>query len=301
MTLSMWRIAVLSLCVLAVTAGCKEGDETPEDDRTSATPAAGPAAAPAHGPTFDPAGSDPRAIEIADRVLVALGGEAAWAGTRNLVFTFAVARGDTELTRRTHYWDRTTGRHRIEYTDRDQRSFVVIHTMGSTIGDTTASAVLAAAGGAPVSDPAELRGLKERAHAMWVNDGYWLLMPYKLKDPGVHLAYDGEKTEDGRTWDVIHLRFDQVGLTPGDQYWAYVNRDTGLLERWAFRLESMPPDAEPKAFDWMNWRRYGGILLSDAKVAVGGNQRIFFPDLAVFDELPASVFTSTAAQTLPAL
>jgi hypothetical protein len=51
----------------------------------------------------------------------------------------------------------------------------------------------------------------------------------------------------------------------------------------------------------MNWRRYGGILLSDAKVAVGGNQRIFFPELAVFAELPASVFTSTAAQTLPAL
>ncbi len=281
--------------MLAALIGCGSPGDRAGDETRPAAGADSTAAAPA--PAFDPAGSDPRAVEVADRVMAGLGGEAAWAGTRSLVFTFAVARGDTELTRRAHYWDRTTGRHRVEYRDRDQRSFVVIHT----IGDTTLSAVQAAVGGTPISDRDELRGLQEVAHAMWVNDGYWLLMPYKLKDPGVHLAHEGEKGEDGRTWEVIRLSFDQVGLTPGDQYWAYVNRATGLMERWAFRLESMPPDAEPKAFDWMNWRQYGGILLADAKVAVGGNQRIFYPVLAVAGELPVGTFTSTAPVVLPAL
>jgi hypothetical protein len=293
-------IAPLAIgATLLVLAGCGGKDDVPpRDERGEAPAAAAPApAAAAPAAAFDPAGSDPQAIAVADRVLLNLGGEAAWAGTRSLVFTFAVARGDTEFMRRTHYWDRATGRHRVEFADREQRAFVVIHT----IGDTTVSAVLAAAAGAPVTDPAELRALREHAHAMWVNDGYWLLMPYKLKDPGVHLAYEGEKSEGGTTWEVIRLSFDRVGLTPGDQYWAYMNRATGLVERWAFRLESMPPDAEPKAFDWMNWRRYGGILLADARVAVGGNQRIFFPDLAVAGELPAGTFTSTAPVALPAL
>lgn len=280
-------------CVLVAIAGCGGGGERRDARRADSAGTVAPPG-PAAG-AFDPAGSDPQAIAIADRMLATLGGEEAWAAARNLVFTFAVARGDTELARRTHYWERATGRHRVEYTDRDQRSVVVIHSLGDS------ALALAAIGGQPVTDPAAQRDLKERAHAMWVNDTYWLLMPYKLKDPGVHLAYEGEQSADGRMWDVIHLRFDHVGLTPGDHYWAYVNRETGLLERWAFRLESMPPGAEPKAFDWMNWRRYGRILLSDARVAVDGNQRIFFPDLAVFDELPASVFTSTAAVVLPAL
>ncbi len=288
-----WRMAVLTLALgsaVIALATCGGGEQSP--GARSGREAAPPEGAPA---TFDPSASDEAAIVTADRLLSALGGAEAWAATRNLVFTFAVARGDTELTRRTHFWDRVSGRHRVEGIDRNQNAFVVIHNLADS------TLMLATVGGEPVEEPERRALIREHAQAMWVNDTYWLLMPYKLKDPGVHLAYEGTKSEGDRTWDVIHMRFDRVGLTPGDQYWAYVNRETGLMDRWAFRLESMPPDAEPRQFDWMNWRRYGRILLSDAKVAVGGEQRIFFPRLAVFDELPESVFTSTEPQSLPAL
>ena len=37
------------------------------------------------------------------------------------------------------------------------------------------------------------------AYGTWVNDTYWLLMPYKMKDPGVMLAHDGEPKEGNAT------------------------------------------------------------------------------------------------------
>ena len=39
----------------------------------------------------------------------------------------------------------------------------------------------------------------ELGHRTWINDSYWMFMPYKLLDPGVTLAYAGERAlEDGR-------------------------------------------------------------------------------------------------------
>ena len=54
---------------------------------------------------------------------------------------------------------------------------------------------------------AKPRSSLERAYGAWVNDTYWLLMPYKLRDPGVNLAYDGEETLDGQTYDKLLLTF----------------------------------------------------------------------------------------------
>ena len=56
-----------------------------------------------------PPGSDPRAIEIAGRVMEALGGECAWNNTHLLRFTFAVERGGKAVFERTHTWDKWTG------------------------------------------------------------------------------------------------------------------------------------------------------------------------------------------------
>jgi hypothetical protein len=44
-------------------------------------------------------------------------------------------------------------------------------------------------------------------------------MPYKLRDPGVILTYDGLRPERQR-W-TVRLSFDGVGLTPKDKYWVY--------------------------------------------------------------------------------
>ena len=58
---------------------------------------------------------------------------------------------------------------------------------------------------------------------------------------------------NGTTWDRVALSFDGVGLTPRDRYWMWVNRDTGLVDRWDFVLKGS--DDPPASFTWEGWSR----------------------------------------------
>jgi hypothetical protein len=234
---------------------------------------------------FDPSRSDRRAIEVADAVLRALGGAEAWEKTRFIHFVFAFEAGGARKASRTHLWDRYAGRLRYERTDPDGRPLVVLLDANTRRGE-------AYRDGAALP-PAEAKALLEEAYEAWINDTYWLLMPYKMKDPGVRLSYDGEVSEGGATYDRVLLRFDGVGLTPGDRYWAYVDRATGLMRRWAYVLEGQPAGSQPTIWEWKGWARHGGILLAPEKVRVGGPEsaRIVHPLLAVYDALPEECFT----------
>ena len=225
---------------------------------------------------------DPRAVELARGVLEAMGGEEAWAATRFLRFEF--------FGRRLHHWDRHSGRHRVEGEDRDGNAYVVLHNVQTREGTVTVN-------GEGVTGEDAAKWL-ENAYGMWVNDTYWLLMPYKMLDPGVNLAYDGEEEIDGKTYDKLKLTFEGVGLTPGDTYWAYVDRESHLMERWAFFLESWEEDREPAHFQWLDWDRYGRVLLSPRRLNPADGSERLLGELAVFDDLPDSVFSSPAPVAL---
>jgi hypothetical protein len=223
--------------------------------------------------------SDPKAIAVAERVMQALGGADAWNATRYLRFDFAVDRGGKTLMRRAHTWDKWSGRYRVEAKDKDGKDMVVTMNLNSKQGSATV-------GGTPLAGAA-LRKALDDAYAMWVNDSYWLLMPYKLRDPGVMLEYAGEQKKGSDTWDELALHFDNVGLTPKDRYWVFVNRATGLVDRWQFVLGGKKTPPEP--FEWKGWRSYGRIKLADDRLSPKDGTRIYFPVL----ELPASVPDAT--------
>jgi hypothetical protein len=107
-----------------------------------------------------------------------------------------------------------------------------------------------------------LKKLIQRANALWVNDTYWMLMPYKLRDPGVTLKYAGDTTMAGMTFDRLALSFDHVGLTPGDHYWVYVNRADHRVERWEMVLEGDQPP--PVAYTWEGWEQHDGLWFPTA-------------------------------------
>jgi hypothetical protein len=226
-----------------------------------------------------PASAQPSAKDVAGQVMQALGGKEAWDATHFLRFTFAG--------RRTHHWDKWTGRHRLEGQSQDGHKYVVLHNINTHQGDAWVD-------GKKVEGE-EAKQWLERAYGAWVNDTYWLLMPYKLQDPGVNLSYEGTEQLEGNTYDKLHLSFDHVGLTPGDEYWAYVNRDTHLMDRWAYLLQAEPGEAratEPTAWRWQGWQKYGKILLAPTRAQVTGDRKLELGDIAVFDTLPDTVFTS---------
>jgi hypothetical protein len=236
-------------------------------------------------PAFDPRQSDPRAVAIADLVMAALGGQRAWDETRYLRFAFAVDKGQARVAYRTHLWDRWDGRLRFETTGKDGVTLVVLLNVRTREGE--------AYRGAKKLETAEAKPVLEEAYEAWINDSYWLLMPYKMRDPGVRLQYAGEETRNGDTYDRVLLSFNGVGLTPGDRYWAFINRKTHLMDRWSYILQDDPPGREPTVWDWKSWTRYGRILLAPEKVSErkDGLVRISHPILQVYETLADLYFS----------
>jgi hypothetical protein len=223
---------VVALLALAALAGCAPRYE--------------------HGPD----GSDPRAVAIADRVLAALGGRERWEAVPGLRWSFSSLVGDSVRGSRRHAWDKRAGRHRVEGVNRAGQRYVIIHA----VGDTTSG--LAWMDGQRIEAPDSLRKLLRRGEALWVNDTYWMLMPYKLRDPGVTLGLAGDTTIAGADFDRLSLRFSSVGLTPGDRYWVYVNRANDRVEYWEMVLEGDTPPAV--GYTWEGWEEHGGLWFPTA-------------------------------------
>jgi hypothetical protein len=237
--------------------------------------AASLAVAPAH------ASSDPKAAAVADKVMDALGGADAWNNTHYLRFDFAVDREGKTLVRRAHTWDKWTGRYRLEATTKEGDPYVVLLNVNTKDGDAWLK-------GRKLEGDEKKKYL-EQAYGTWVNDTYWLLMPYKMKDPGVNLTMAGEEKKDGETWDKVRLTFENVGLTPKDKYTAYVNRKTGLVDRWDYVLKG--EDKPPTSFMWKNWQKHGKVMLADDRVNTADGTRIYFPVLETPDKVADEVFT----------
>jgi len=222
-------------------------------------------------PGFDLAGSDERAIAIADRVMAAMGGRDAWDRTRYLSWTF--------FGRRAHVWDRATGDVRIEHLNAvgGEPTIVLMNVR------TRAGRVFH--GTEELEDPGLVDQQLEAGYRAWINDSYWLLMPFKLKDTGVTLRWIREDvTTAGRVADVLELTFDGVGVTPENKYEVHVVRESDLVEQWSF-FGSRDDDQPSFSTPWAAWHPCGSILLSGDRGAIGS-----LTDIAVLEDLPASVF-----------
>jgi hypothetical protein len=200
-------------------------------------------------------GSDPKAVEIADQVMKSLGGKKRWDSLVGLRWTFGSSVGDTVRSSRRHAWNKRTNWHRVEGKTRAGQAFCFIHQVGVT------DKGMAWMDGVPIEGDS-LQKLLKRAQSLWINDTYWMLMPYKLRDPGVTLKYDGESTEGGVMYDKLALSFDNVGETPGDHYWVYVNRNDHRVEKWEMVLQSDQPP--PRMYTWEGWELHDGLWFPTA-------------------------------------
>lgn len=189
--------------------------------------------------------------QLADAVWNASGGEN-WRNVKAIDFTFAVEKGGQKLVSAEHHWDVTAQTDRVKWKGKD----VTVN----------------------LADPASDEDGKA-AYARWVNDSYWLIAPLKLKDRGIHVVEEANKTMDGAEREVLHLSFGQVGLTPNDQYRLYINPVTKLLAAWDY----MPEPGKSIHGTWDDYQKSGGLTLAtDHKME--GDVRIRILNLKVTAE-----------------
>ena len=195
-------------------------------------------------PGFDLENSDPKAIAIADSIMKAMGGRQKWDDTRFFSWDF--------FGRRTLVWDKLKGRVRIE-TPYDSSIYLV------NVFDLEGKVMHK---GANVENPDTLATLLKKAKSIWINDAYWLVMPFKLKDSGVTLKYArSEETVAGDMTDVLQLTFDGVGDTPSNKYELFVDREVNLITKWAYFREASQ-DSASYIWPFDNYQNFNGLLIS---------------------------------------
>jgi hypothetical protein len=227
--------------------------------------------------------TDPEVTRIHGRMIRAMAPDNGWERSRYIAFDWLVAR-DTGPLRRAHRWDRYTGEYRLESPVEGGTQVALFNVHSPTDGRVWID-------GEELQGEARDAALRGALGAH-VNDSYWLLMPYKWSDPGVNARYVGEETDaDGRSWEVVELTFDGVGLTPQNKYRAFVNPDTGLMERWYHYRDAADPDPSTIT-GWAEWRQVGPLLLSPERPTPEGPSRIRFENLQVETQVPAGVFDS---------
>lgn len=223
-------------------------------------------------PGFNLSNSDPQAIEWADKVMKAMGGRQNWDKTRFISWNF--------FGRRQLIWDKNMGKTRI--TAGDMTYLIDLKTNTGRVKK----------GDVEYVQPDSIAKYVEMGKNIWINDSYWLVMPYKLKDSGVTLKYMGpDTTANGKPAEKLQLTFENVGVTPQNKYWVYVDPSSNLVAQWDFyrnASDETPSFSNP----WDDYQQYGHIKLSGGRGGRGMN------DIQVFSDLPESVFNSFDAVDL---
>ncbi len=215
---------------------------------------------------FNASGSDDEAIEVANRVMIAMGGRQAWDNTNVFKWNFF---GFRKL-----LWDKSTGWVRIENQRDDMKIIVNINSGdGRVFKD-----------GEEFTNQDSLDYYLDRGKKIWINDAYWLFMPFKLKDSGVTLSYLGEDTtQTGAPAEVLRLTFENVGATPQNAYKVWVEKSDDLVKQWAYYREA---DQEEPNFitPWADYAVFGDLKLASDR----GERDI--TEIAVMEAAPAGAF-----------
>lgn len=219
-------------------------------------------------PGFNLKDSDPAAVELADSIMMAMGGRENWDNTRFISWNF--------FGRRDLVWDKQTGDVRIESHPDSTIYLVNINTLEGRV----------MVKGEEITKRDTVRKMLEKAKSIWINDSYWLVMPYKLKDSGVTLKYLGEDTTmTGAKANVIEVTFENVGDTPDNKYRVYVDLRDNLVKQWAYYKDASQ-DSATAVWPFDNYQRHGEILLSANRSDNRGPR-----DVRVDDRLPRETFT----------
>ncbi len=224
---------------------------------------------------------DARAVAAESLMVEAMGGRKGWESARFFDFIWAVERPNGVRVERHHVWDRWTGRYKLEAPAGDHKMVAVFDAYKKE-GDVWLD------GHKLAGD--SLARMLDRAHAIYINDTYWFIMPFKWRDPGVHLTYVAtEQDSAGVPLDVVELTFESVGRTPRNKYHVYIDSRTHLIRWWDHWRDRDDPHPAFRA-RWEDWEQRGPIRVSLSRPIEESGSRIFFPRAVISTDIDEQAF-----------
>lgn len=213
--------------------------------------------------------ADKESTAISKDIMEAMGGQDKWNDLHYISWTFF---GSRQLV-----WDKIGGKVRID-NPRDTSIYLI---------DLNNKSGKYAQGGNELTDATLLAEKVKQGIGIWINDSYWLVMPFKLRDEGVNLRFMREDTmATGVSASVLELTFTDVGNTPENKYEVFVDQSDNLIKQWDFYKEASQ-DAPSRSWPWDNYKDFDGLLISTDRSDKSGPSNV-----KVYTELDDHVFES---------
>ncbi len=209
---------------------------------------------------------DVKAIKIANDVIYAMGGIESFNEIQYIGWTFFDVR---KL-----IWDKKNDLVRIDYIKKQLTIITSLHSEETKLY----------MNGIEINHPDSLSKYSIKGKKIWANDSYWLIMPFKLLDDGVNLKYVQDSMFNNANATILEMTFENVGFTPENKYWIYVDLNTNLVTQWSFFDKYSDTQAE-FSNTWGDYKLYGNILISGDRGVEGK-----LDDIQVWDELQEDVF-----------
>jgi hypothetical protein len=252
---AMRSVSCLFLLSLAgVLAGCPS-------PRTTAATRPQPVA-------FNPANSEPAAIEQVDASLAALGGGEKWGQVKELRFDVLYTFNNAPAARYQHAWDRWNGRHAMRTADMrtsgNREEDIKWHDVRYDIFNK--DAVYWAAYAKQEALPADYAKAADLARPRLAEDSYRLALVYKLRDPGVRLQVAGAAAPTAGVCEPscnsVKVTFDPD--TGTDSWVIHFNKNTNLPE-----IMQQDTAKGPLIYKIVGWLDAGGMKWPQQLVNIG--------------------------------
>jgi hypothetical protein len=218
-------------------------------------------------PVFDVSQSDPAAVELADSILNASGGQKAWDETRFISWNTS---GERDIS-----WDKQTGKVRI-----DSKGDQTIYLLNVNTGEGKVQQE-----GKEITDAETLKAKIHEGMQLWRTDSYALFLPFKLKEGGVSLVYLGEDTiRDGSKANIVEIQVKNEIQKIQRKYRIYVGINDNQIKQVA-DFNPAAKDSIGEKVDLENYKMYGSIKLAADRSDGKGPQ-----DVKVDATLPDEIF-----------
>ena len=211
---------------------------------------AGPARADV--PPYRPHSGDAQAV--GKQLIAAMGGDSGWQRARYFRFDAIFQRPDMAPFVRSHYWDRKTGRYRLEGTGEDG-AYRVYMNVNTRKGDVWV-------GGKKLTGAAKIKKRLDDAYEAYAKDTMSLLAPFRIFDTDtVSLWYEDLGRALGGPCDI--LGFNIRGIVAdgeSERHSMCVDQKSHLVALWD--VATGWGGERDSGWSWSDWQQHGPLLLA---------------------------------------
>jgi hypothetical protein len=244
------------LMCLALIAACGPGQTSYK--RYDGAPAA-----------FERAGSDPKALEIADKVLVAAGGAANWEKAKQISWHQIVTTAGKVSANGEHVWDRWNARHRGKLNHTDGSSTIVAYKLygGFAMGFQQDK------GEREVKHNLDEAGRTKAvniAKGVYNIDTAVMTLQFLMLEPGAKLGYVGQAKDEAGKDDYDELKVTFADPLRADlEFHPIIDRTTNMIQR----IEVIKIGQTQKVgYALKDWTTAGGLKFATARINLGDSR-----------------------------